>query len=82
MKRREFLSSFSKYSVVAGAGAVASQAIGKSRELGDMTLQHANEKFSAISKRLDNIEDKQDKLMKALIVTTAVSTGIDLSLIL
>ena len=82
MNRRDFISSLGKYSVVAGAGAVASQAIGKSRELGDQTLQKANQKITALSKRLDSIEDKQDKMMKALIITTAVSTGIDLTLIL
>ena len=82
MNRREFISRFSKYSLVAGTGAAANQVLGKSREISDQALLAANEKISAMSQRLDSIEDKQDKMMKALILTTALSTGIDLSLIL
>ena len=82
MRRRDFLSSFSKYSVVAATSAAATAAVSKSRDMAESSMDHFGKRIDVLKNRVENLEDNQKKMTKALVLVTAVSTGVDMTLIL
>ena len=81
MQRRRFLAGLAAHSAVATTVAVASGAAHKSRDLAQTSLERMGHKIETLGKRVDSLEGRQKQLTRTLIVVTAISTGIDLSLI-
>jgi len=82
MNRRYFISALGQYSAVAAAASVATSMASKGRSAAENSVDVLNRYFRSLQKRMENLEDSQRKMTKALVVVTAVSTGIDLTLIL
>ncbi len=82
MRRRDFISGFSKYSLVAATASIATSAVTKSREIAENSIDNVGKQIKSLKNRVDNLESNQKKMTKALLLLAAVSTGVDLSLIL
>lgn len=82
MRRRDFISGFSKYSLVAATASIATSAVTKSREFAENSIDNVGKQIKSLKNRVDNLESNQKKMTKALLLLAAVSTGVDLSLIL
>ena len=79
MNRREFISKFSKTAATAGAAATAVAAVAYPKTRGALATGAgiAQREFKALSKRIDDMEDSQRKMLTALIFVASVSTGMD-----
>jgi len=79
MNRREFISRFSKTAASAGAAATAVAAVAypKTKEALASGAGIAQREFKALNKRIDAMEDRQRKMLTALIFVASVSTGMD-----
>ena len=82
MRRRDFISGFSKYSLVAATASIAISAVTKSRQIAGNSIDNVGKQIKSLKNRVDNLESNQKKMTKALLLLAAVSTGVDLSLIL
>ena len=82
MRRRDFISGFSKYSLVAATASIATSAVTKSREIAKNSIDNVAKQIKSLKNRVDKLESNQKKMTKALLLLAAVSTGVDLSLIL
>jgi len=82
MRRRDFISGFSKYSLVAATASIATNAVTKSRQIAGNSIDKVGKQIKSLKNRVDNLESNQKKMTKALLLLAAVSTGVDLSLIL
>ena len=81
MHRRRFLAELASHSVLAGTVAIAGGAAARTRDIAQTSLERMGHKIETLGKRVDSLEGRQKQLTRALIVVTAVSTGIDLSLL-
>jgi hypothetical protein len=82
MNRRDFLSGFSKLSLVPMTASIATAASIKSRNIAENSMENIEKQFKSLKNQYENLENNQKKMAKALVLLTAVSTGVDLSLIL
>ena len=82
MHRRDFISGFSKYSLVAATASIVTSAVTKSRKIAENSIDNVGKQIKSLKNRVDNLESNQKKMTKALLLLAAVSTGVDLSLIL
>ena len=82
MNRRNFISGLGKFSLVTATVGVAVSASAKGRDLVNQSSDEVSSRIEALKKRIDNLEDTQKNFIKALCVVTALSTGIDLSMII
>lgn len=81
MNRRQFL----RKSIVRGVqGAAAVALVGGTqvRQAADAGRELADEKLTILRNRLDRLEKRHDKLVKATLVLAGVSIGLDVSLLL
>lgn len=82
MNRRKFIAALSKVSVI-GAATTATTAVALSeKSQADEPAQGLNKKLAELKKRIDTLEDDQKFFLKTLCLVTAVSTGVDLSVLL
>jgi hypothetical protein len=83
MNRREFLNTLKKPALaLAAVPAIAVAAADRGRQAIDPHLQALKSKYENLSDRMDNMERSQKRMMKAMIVVTGVTLGIDISLLI
>lgn len=81
MNRREFL----KRSVGDGAKVTAGIALGgltACRDAGSKSLSRLNREMKAMGDRIDRLESRQKKLVRAGLVFAGISTGLDITLLM
>ncbi len=82
MNRRKFIAGLSKFTLV-GAATTATTAIAvHDKAQTEEPVQGLSSKLADLRKRVDELEDDQKFFLKTLCVVTALSTGIDLSVVL
>ncbi len=79
MNRRDFVARFGKAAGVAGAGvtAVAAATYPKARDTAVATISRLQREMKKFGERIDTMDARQRRLVKALIVVASVSTGLD-----
>jgi hypothetical protein len=82
MRRRDFLTAFSKASLVTATVTMATTTVAKSKDIADSSIDNLANHFKTVKHKMDKLESNQNKMLKALVLVTAVSTGVDISLIL
>jgi len=81
MNRRDFVRNVVGNGLKATA-LVAASAAGQVRESAQPGLEKLNARFQGVTKRLDKLEKRHNRLLKACLVMAAISTGLDISLLL
>ena len=81
MNRRRFISGLSKGGLAVAAVSGTAAAAVKGREMLEKPADAVSGRLDALKKRVDALEDNQKKYLKALCFITAVSTGVDLSVL-
>ena len=82
MNRRRFIAGLSKLSL-AGTAAAATTAVAlHEKPKPEEPEKGLSRKLAELKKRVDALEDDQKFFLKTLCVVTAISTGIDLSVLL
>lgn len=81
MNRRRFIAGLSKGGLAVAAVSGTAAAAVKGKEMLDKPADAVSGRLEALKKRVDSLEDKQKNYLRALCVITAVSTGIDLSVL-
>ena len=81
MNRRRFIAGMSKGGLAVAAVSATTAAAVKGKEMLDKPADAVSGRLEALKKRVDALEDGQKKYLRALVVITAVSTGIDLSVL-
>jgi hypothetical protein len=82
MNRRYFISHFGKLSLTTAAAGIAASAASEGKKIIAKTGEDVNSRIDFLRKRVDDLENSQKKILKAMIVVTAFSTGIDLSILI
>ncbi|MFT7459773.1 MAG: phage regulator Rha-like protein [Planctomycetota bacterium] len=82
MHRRDFISAFSKLSLVTATTSIATAAASRSVEIAEKSIDNVGKQFKSMKTRMDKLENNQKTMARALILVTAVSTGFDLTFIL
>ena len=90
MDRREFLQRLRKPALVlAAVPVVAAAAADRGRETGAAALQALKQQFTGVKEqcnslkdRVDKLEGDQKKMMRAVLAISAVTLGIDISLLM
>ena len=82
MNRRHFISGLGKFGLTAGAAAAVTSTVVKGRDLAEQSVDGLSDRIDTLKKRLDSLEGKQKKMFKLLIIVTAISAGIDISLLI
>ena len=82
MNRRKFIAGFSKISLIGAAATATTAAVISEKSKPDEPAQGLNRKIAELKKRVDTLEDDQKFFLKTLCLVTAVSTGIDLSVLI
>lgn len=81
MRRRKFIADFTKFSVVtAVTGAAATTAVNL-RSVADDTRHGLTGQVDKLKQRMDSLESGQKNLVRAFCLVTALSTGLDLTLL-
>ena len=81
MERREFIGRFAA-SVLAGGSAVAGATVAAGREQVERIRPLVDERLEALESRVDRMEHHHRNLLRVGAIGLAVSTGIDLTLLL
>lgn len=81
MDRRKFVKNLGVGIGVASASTITVANI-KSKELVNRTRDRLGKQLDSLRSRIDKVENSNRKLAKALVVVAAVSTGIDVTLLL
>ena len=82
MHRRNFIAALGGTSIVGVGAAVARATMAKSRDLAEHSLDTMGRQVHALKKRLDNLEARDRKMTRMVLLLAAVSTGVDVSLLL
>ena len=82
MHRRNFIAALGGTSIVGAGAAVARATMAKSRDLAEHSLDTMGRQVQALKKRLDNLEARDRKMTRMVLLLAAVSTGVDVSLLL
>jgi hypothetical protein len=82
MNRRRFVAGLGGSGLAMAAVSAAASTAAKGREIIDQSAAGVNKRVEALKIRMDVLEAGQKKYLKALCVITAVSTGIDLSILI
>jgi hypothetical protein len=82
MNRRNFLSGFSKLSLVPVTASIVTAVSMKNRNVLESSAKNLEKQIKSLKNQFDKLEDNQKKMLKTLVLITAVSTGFDLSLML
>jgi hypothetical protein len=82
MNRRKFIAGLSKFTLL-GAATTATTAVAvRENAQTEEPTQGFSRKLADLRKRVDELEEDQKFFLKTLCVVTALSTGIDLSVLL
>jgi hypothetical protein len=82
MNRRNFISHFGKFSLATATAGVAVSAAAQGKDLVKQSSDQFSCRIDALKTRIDKLEDNQKNFLKVFFVVTALSTGIDLSIII
>jgi hypothetical protein len=82
MNRRNFVAGITRSGLALAAVSAASATAARGREFVDRSADEVGAGVEALRKRMDALEDHQKNYLRALCVITAVSTGVDLSILL
>ena len=81
MNRRNFIKDFGRFSLATVATGITVSAAAKIRSSTDSAGDSLSKQVDLLKDKIESLESSQKNLMKAVCVVTAVSTGIDLSLL-
>lgn len=81
MRRRDFISGFARASLMTSTAAVITAATVKGKQAAEKSIDTVSDQYRHLSSRIDKLEKSQKKVMKGMLFVMAVSTGIDLTLI-
>ena len=82
MNRRGFMSGFSKFTLATATVGIAVSAAAKGKDLINQSNDEVSSRINALKKRIDKLEDNQRGFLKALCLVTALSMGVDLSILI
>ncbi len=82
MDRRKFISGLGKFGLIAGTTAVITSTVTKGRDLAEQSADGMASQIKSLRKRVDSLEGNQKKILRFLCIVTAVSVGVDISLLI
>jgi len=82
MNRRKFVSALGRSGLAVAAVSVAAATVSKGRDIIGQSADGISGSMDALKKRVDALEEDQKNYLRALCVITAISTGIDLSILI